>query len=65
MAIVFEDLQKLAVHSQQDNKRKKLFQRLQGKPFWIWDKEEHFLRTLSKDIVNLFADLISVRESVS
>jgi hypothetical protein len=41
--IVFKDLQKLvSSHSQQqqENKRKELFERLQGKPFWIWNIEE-------------------------
>ena len=41
MAIVFKDLQKLVSHSQQQNIRKELFQRLQNKPIWIWNKEEH------------------------
>jgi hypothetical protein len=41
VAIVFKDLQKLVSQSQQQNVRKELFQRLQNKPFWIWDKEEH------------------------
>ncbi|MFL6317042.1 MAG: hypothetical protein ACJ73C_09960 [Nitrososphaeraceae archaeon] len=43
MAIVFKDLQKLVSHSQQQKeyKSKELFQRLQGKPFWIWDIVEH------------------------
>ncbi|MFL6461402.1 MAG: hypothetical protein ACJ71J_10760 [Nitrososphaeraceae archaeon] len=39
--MVFKDLQKLVSHSQQENTRKELFQRLQDKPFWIWDIEEH------------------------
>jgi hypothetical protein len=40
--VVFKDLQKLVVHSQQEeNTSKELFQRLQGKPFWIWNIEEH------------------------
>jgi len=41
VAIVFKDLQKLVSHSQQQNIRKELFQRLQNKPIWIWNKEEH------------------------
>jgi hypothetical protein len=45
VAIVFKDLQKLVSQSQQqeqkENTRKELFQRLQGKPFWIWNIEEH------------------------
>jgi hypothetical protein len=43
MAIVFKDLQKLVRDSQQqeDIRSKELFQRLQNKPFWIWDKQQH------------------------
>jgi hypothetical protein len=40
VAIVFKDLQKLASHSQQENIRKELFQRLQDKQFWIWNTEQ-------------------------
>jgi hypothetical protein len=41
VAIVFKDLKKLVSQSQRENTRKELFQRLQDKPFWIWDKEQH------------------------
>ncbi len=41
MAIVFKDLHKLVSHSQRENTRKELFQRLQNKRFWIWNIEEH------------------------
>ena len=41
MAIVFKDLQNLVSQSQQENTRRELFQRLQGKPFWIWNIKEH------------------------
>ena len=41
MAIVFKDLQKLVSHSQRENTSKELFQRMQGKPFWVWNIEEH------------------------
>jgi hypothetical protein len=41
LEVVFKDLQKLVSHSQQENTRKELFQRLQDKPFWIWDITEH------------------------
>jgi hypothetical protein len=34
-------MQKLVSQQQQENTRKELFQRLQGKPFWIWDKQQH------------------------
>jgi hypothetical protein len=39
--VAFKDLHKLASRSQQENTRKELFARLQDKPFWIWDKEQH------------------------
>jgi hypothetical protein len=45
VAIVFKDLQKLVSHSQQQEQQQRqqniLFERLRGKPFWIWDVEEH------------------------
>jgi hypothetical protein len=34
-------MRKLLAQSQQDNIRNELFQTLQGKPFWIWQVEEH------------------------
>jgi terminase large subunit-like protein len=46
VAIVFKDLHKLVSHSQQENTRKELFQRLQDKPFWIWDKQLHKLEDI-------------------
>jgi hypothetical protein len=41
--IAFKDLQKLVRDSQQQEniRSKELFQRLQNKPFWIWDKQQH------------------------
>jgi hypothetical protein len=42
--VVFKDLQKLVQHSQQqeeENTSKELFRILQGKPFWIWNIQEH------------------------
>jgi hypothetical protein len=39
--VVFKDLQKLVQHSQQENTRKELFQKLHNKPFWIWNIAEH------------------------
>jgi hypothetical protein len=49
VAIVFKDLHKLVSHSQQENTRKDLFQRLQDKPFWIWDKQQHKLEDIKTD----------------
>jgi hypothetical protein len=40
VAIVFKDLQKLVSKSQQQQ-QSSLFERLLGKPFWIWNIEEH------------------------
>jgi hypothetical protein len=42
--VIFKDLQKLFSYSQrEENKAKEfqIFQRLQGKPFWIWSIDEH------------------------
>jgi hypothetical protein len=41
--MVFKDLQKLVSHPQREENTttKELFERLQGKPFWIWNIEEH------------------------
>jgi terminase large subunit-like protein len=40
--VLFKDLQKLVSHSQQEeNTSKELFQKLQNKPFWIWNIEAH------------------------
>ena len=40
--MTFRDLQKLVSHSQHENTHiNELYQRLQGKPFWIWNIEEH------------------------
>jgi hypothetical protein len=49
VAIVFKDLQKLVSKSQQENIRKELFTRLQGKPFWIWDIDEHKQKDIRTD----------------
>jgi hypothetical protein len=39
--VVHKDLQKPVSKSQQQQHQNKLFQRLQGKSFWIWNIEEH------------------------
>jgi hypothetical protein len=41
VTVVFKDLQKLVSAQQHETTRKELFQRLQDKPFWIWDKQQH------------------------
>jgi hypothetical protein len=44
-SILFRDLKRLVSSSEQQQQnittRKALLERLQNKPFWIWDKEEH------------------------
>ena len=40
-AVAFKDLHNLVSHSQQEQTTNQVFQRLQGKPFWIWDKQQH------------------------
>jgi hypothetical protein len=49
VAIIFKDLQKLVSNSQQGSARKELFQRLQSKSFWIWDKQQHKLEDIRTD----------------
>ena len=49
MAIVFKDLRKLVSHSQYENTHKELLQRLQNKPFWIWDIAEHKQEDIKTD----------------
>jgi hypothetical protein len=46
VAVVFKDLQKLVSAQQHETTHKELFQRLQGKPFWIWDREQHKLEDI-------------------
>jgi hypothetical protein len=38
---MFKDLHKVVAEQQQPEARKQLFARLQDKPFWIWNKEDH------------------------
>jgi hypothetical protein len=51
VAIVFKDLQKLISHSQHQLQQQQntIFQRLQGKPFWIWNIDEHKLEDIKTD----------------
>jgi hypothetical protein len=60
VAIVFKDLQKLVSKSQQENRSKELFQRLQDKPFWIWDKQQHKLEDIKTDGDCCFNHIISL-----
>jgi hypothetical protein len=46
---MFKDLQKLVAAQQRESTRKELFTRLQNKPFWIWDREQHRLEDIRTD----------------
>jgi len=41
VTVLFKDLQKLVAAHQKESTRKELFTRLQDKPFWIWDIDQH------------------------
>jgi hypothetical protein len=41
VTVLFKNLQKLVSAQQQGSTSKELFTSLQGKPFWIWDREQH------------------------
>jgi hypothetical protein len=58
--IVFKDLHKLVSHSQQEKTHKQLFERLQGKPFWIWDKQQHKLEDIRTDVDCCFNHIIGL-----
>jgi aromatic ring-cleaving dioxygenase len=47
--VVFKDFKKLVSAQQQESTRKELFQALQGKPFWIWDKQQHKQQDIDTD----------------
>jgi hypothetical protein len=40
-SVLFRDLQRLVSRQQGENRRKELFERLQGKRFWIWNIQDH------------------------
>jgi hypothetical protein len=60
VTIVFKDLQKLVSNQQQENTRKELFARLQDKPFWIWDKQQHKQEDIRTDGECCFNHIISL-----
>ena len=47
--ILFKDLHKLVSQQQRESTHKALYQRLQGKPFWIWDIEQHKQEDINTD----------------
>jgi hypothetical protein len=59
VAIVFKDLQKLVSAPQQDSTHKELFERLQDKPFWIWDKQLHKLEDI-RTVLELYSSLFFI-----
>ena len=60
--IVFKDLQKLVSQQQRENTRKELFQRLQDKPFWIWDKQQHKQEDIRTDEDCCFDHIIGLSQ---
>jgi hypothetical protein len=48
-SVLFKDLHKLVSQQQKESTRKELFTRLQGKPFWVWNKEQHKLEDIRTD----------------
>jgi hypothetical protein len=51
--IVFKDLQKLVSQQQKESTRKELFQRPQGKPFWMRKIEGYKLEDIQTGIAGL------------
>ena len=47
--ILFKDLHKLVSQQQREHTTKEVFARLQDKPFWIWDKQQHKLQGIKTD----------------
>jgi hypothetical protein len=39
--LTFKDLKKIVILEATKGQQQKLFERLQNKPFWTWDVEEH------------------------
>jgi len=60
VTIVFKDLQKLVSKQQAEGTRKELFTRLQGKPFWIWDKEQHKQQDINTNGICCFNHIIGL-----
>jgi hypothetical protein len=50
LLLTFKDLKKRVVsETAVQQQQSRLFQRLQGKPFWIWDKQPHKLEDITTD----------------
>jgi len=48
-SVLFRDLHNLVSQQQREHTRKELYQRLQGKPFWIWHIEQHKQEDINTD----------------
>jgi hypothetical protein len=44
--LTFKDLKKLVSLEAATQQQSKVFERLQDKPFWIWDKQQHKLEDI-------------------
>jgi len=62
MTVVFKDLQKLVLAQQRESTRKEMFERLQNKPFWIWDIEQHKQEDIRTDGECCFNHIIGLPE---
>jgi hypothetical protein len=47
--LTFKDLKRVVSETAQQQQQSRLSQRLHGKPFWIWNKEEHKLEDIKTD----------------
>jgi hypothetical protein len=47
--LTFKDLKKLISLEATTQQQSKVLQRLQGKPFWIWDKQQHKQEDIKTD----------------
>jgi hypothetical protein len=62
--IVFKDLQKLVSQQQKESTRKELFQRPQGKPFWMRKIEEYKLEDIKTNWDCWFNHIIGLSQKM-
>jgi hypothetical protein len=55
--VTFKDLKKRVSITHEAEQQSGLFNRLDNKPFWIWDKEQHKQTDLAREIVALTISL--------
>jgi hypothetical protein len=58
--VLFKDLQKLVSQQQKESIRKALYQILEGRPFWIWDTEQHKQEDAATDADCCFNHIIGL-----